>query len=48
MSRDDLDVMVVGGVSGLGPILHSALTRATNGRYYTPPAEPVRETWRVS
>ena len=32
----------------LGPILHSALTRATNGRYYIPAAEPVRETGRVS
>jgi hypothetical protein len=49
MSRDDLGVMVVGaGVSGVGPILHGALTLATNGRCYTSAAVPVRETGRVS
>jgi hypothetical protein len=32
----------------LGPILQIALTRATNGRSYTPAAEPVGETGRVS
>lgn len=48
MSRDNLDVMVVGAsVSGLSLILHSALTRATNCRYYTSAAEPVRQTGRA-
>ena len=32
----------------LGPILHIALTRATNGRYYTPVVASVRETGGVS
>ena len=32
----------------LGPILHIALTRATNGRYYTPAVASVRETGGVS
>ena len=49
MSRDGLDGMVVGaGVMLLGPILHTALTHATNGRYCTLAAGPVRETGRVS
>jgi hypothetical protein len=32
----------------LGPILHIALTRATNGRYYTPVVASVRESGGVS
>jgi purine-cytosine permease-like protein len=32
----------------LGPVLHIALTRATNGRYYTPAITPARATAAVS
>lgn len=32
----------------LGPVLHVALTKATNGRYYTPVSKPTRETVAAS